>query len=91
MSLVVSLHSYSKQKYLLDSSMVPSLPDGTPSYKSFMDSKNQRFWTPEQSNKNRILCSRVFLSFLFLVAMCVALSASLPRLSDISHTVTSLL
>ena len=47
--------SFSKQKYLVDPSSVSNLPDGTPCYKSFMESRNHRFWTPQQSSKNRIL------------------------------------
>ena len=47
--------SFSKQKYLVDASTVSDLPDGTPCYKTYTNSKNQRFWTPEQSSKNHIL------------------------------------
>ena len=47
--------SFSKQKYLVDASTVSDLPDGTPCYRTYTNSKNQRFWTPEQSSKNRIL------------------------------------
>ena len=55
-SATFTLHfcSFSKQKYLVDPSSVSNLPDGTPCYKSFMESRNHRFWTPQQSSKNRI-------------------------------------
>lgn len=55
--------SFSKQKYLVDSSSVMNLPDGTPCYKTYSNSKNQRFWTPEQSSKNRIFSPTKVLHF----------------------------
>ncbi|XP_073249471.1 heterogeneous nuclear ribonucleoprotein L-like isoform X1 [Porites lutea] len=55
--------SFSKQKYLVDPSSVSNLPDGTPCYKSFMESRNHRFWTPQQSSKNRIFCPTKVLHF----------------------------
>ncbi|PFX20567.1 Heterogeneous nuclear ribonucleoprotein L [Stylophora pistillata] len=56
--------SFSKQKYLVDASTVSDLPDGTPCYKTYANSKNQRFWTPEQSSKNRIFSPTKVLHFL---------------------------
>lgn len=55
--------SFSKQKYLVDASTVSDLPDGTPCYKTYANSKNQRFWTPEQSSKNRIFSPTKVLHF----------------------------
>lgn len=51
----------------MDSSSVMNLPDGTPCYKTYSNSKNQRFWTPEQSSKNRILYERFCKLHSFLV------------------------
>jgi len=55
--------SFSKQKYLVDPTSISNLPDGTPCYKTFADSKNHRFWTPQQSNKNRIFSPTKVLHF----------------------------
>lgn len=47
--------SYSKQPFLHEVSQPFSLPDGTPSFKDFMNSKNNRFNNPDIASKNRIL------------------------------------
>lgn len=55
--------SFSKQKYLVDPTSVSNLLDGTPCYKDYSESKNHRFWTPQQSNKNRIFSPTKVLHF----------------------------
>ena len=45
---------YSKQAYITDVTKPYDLPDGTPSFKDFMGSRNNRFNTPEAAQKNRI-------------------------------------
>lgn len=54
---------YSKQSYLVDPSTVPMLPDNSPSFVSFTNSKNQRFWSPEASKKNRVFSPTKVLHF----------------------------
>lgn len=46
---------YSKQAFLHDVIQPFTLPDGSPSFKDFMDNKNNRFKNPELASKNRIL------------------------------------
>lgn len=46
--------SYSKQAFLADVSMPYDLPDGTPSFKSFVNSKNNRFLNSDMASKNRL-------------------------------------
>lgn len=54
---------YSKQSFLVDPSTIPELPDGSPSFMSFTNSKNQRFWSPEASKKNRVFSPTKVLHF----------------------------
>ncbi|KAK6182268.1 hypothetical protein SNE40_009988 [Patella caerulea] len=44
----------SKQAFLQDVRAPHELPDGTPSFKDFMGSRNNRFTNPEAAQKNRI-------------------------------------
>ncbi|XP_015754388.1 PREDICTED: heterogeneous nuclear ribonucleoprotein L-like [Acropora digitifera] len=75
--------SFSKQKYLVHPTSVSNLDDGTPCFKDFSESKNHRFWTEQQSNKNRILlslakreiCSLFFVCLLFPFWLYYALSS----------------
>jgi len=46
--------TFSKQSYLNDQHKVGDLKDGTPVFVDFMNSKNNRFTTPEHAAKNRI-------------------------------------
>lgn len=46
--------SYSKQAFLADVSMPYDLPDGTPSFKSYVNSKNNRFLNSDMASKNRL-------------------------------------
>ncbi|XP_046443132.1 heterogeneous nuclear ribonucleoprotein L-like isoform X2 [Daphnia pulex] len=46
--------NYSKQAFLADVSMPYDLPDGTPSFKSFVNSKNNRFLNSDMASKNRL-------------------------------------
>ncbi|XP_029191248.1 heterogeneous nuclear ribonucleoprotein L-like [Acropora muricata] len=55
--------SFSKQKYLVHPTSVSNLDDGTPCFKDFSESKNHRFWTEQQSNKNRIFSPTKVLHF----------------------------
>ncbi|XP_029637625.1 heterogeneous nuclear ribonucleoprotein L isoform X2 [Octopus sinensis] len=45
---------YSKQAFLQDVPNPHTLPDGSPSFKDFMGSRNNRFTNPEAASKNRI-------------------------------------
>nr|XP_022315358.1 heterogeneous nuclear ribonucleoprotein L-like [Crassostrea virginica]XP_022315359.1 heterogeneous nuclear ribonucleoprotein L-like [Crassostrea virginica] len=45
----------SKQAFLQDVPNPYQLPDGTPSFKDFMGSRNNRYANPEQASKNRIM------------------------------------
>lgn len=47
-------YSYSKQAFLADVSMPYDLPDGTPSFKSYVNSKNNRFLNADMASKNRL-------------------------------------
>lgn len=47
--------SYSKQPFLHEVSQPFILPDGSPSFRDFMNSKNNRFNNPNIASKNRIL------------------------------------
>lgn len=57
------LLSYSKQAFLHDVLQPYLLPDGSPSFKDFLGSKNNRFRNPEAANKNRILPPAPILHF----------------------------
>ncbi|KZS04614.1 Heterogeneous nuclear ribonucleoprotein L [Daphnia magna] len=46
--------NYSKQAFLADVSMPYDLPDGTPSFKSYVTSKNNRFLNSDMASKNRL-------------------------------------
>jgi len=46
--------SYSKQAFLADVSMPYDLPDGSPSFKSYVNSKNNRFLNADMASKNRL-------------------------------------
>lgn len=48
------ISSYSKQAFLADVSMPYDLPDGTPSFKSYVNSKNNRFLNSDMASKNRL-------------------------------------
>lgn len=48
------LDSYFKQAFLADLLMPYDLPDGTPSFKSYVNSKNNRFLNPDMASKNRL-------------------------------------
>lgn len=48
------VNRYSKQAFLSDVQQPHTLPDGSPSFKDFMGSKNNRFLNPEMASKNRI-------------------------------------
>lgn len=52
--LVYLLNSYSKQAFLADVSMPYDLPDGSPSFKSYVNSKNNRFLNADMASKNRL-------------------------------------
>lgn len=47
--------SYSKQPFLHEVSQPFILPDGSPSFRDFVNSKNNRFNNPDIASKNRIL------------------------------------
>lgn len=49
-----TLFSYSKQAYLADASLPYDLPDGSPSFKSYVNSKNNRFLNADMASKNRL-------------------------------------
>ena len=49
-----NFRSYSKQAYLADVSMPYDLPDGSPSFKSYVNSKNNRFLNSDMASKNRL-------------------------------------
>lgn len=46
--------NYSKQAYLADVSLPYDLPDGSPSFKSYVNSKNNRFLNSDMASKNRL-------------------------------------
>lgn len=54
---------YSKQAFLNDVQQPFTLPDGTPSFKDFVGSRNNRFSNPEAASKNRILPPSKMLHF----------------------------
>jgi len=49
------LSSYSRPSYIADYSQGGTLPDGTPCWKDFSQSRNNRFLTAEGTSKNRIV------------------------------------
>ncbi|XP_048586548.1 heterogeneous nuclear ribonucleoprotein L [Nematostella vectensis] len=55
--------SFSKQDYLVEPANVPNLPDGSPSFKSFDNSKNNRFTSATASSKNRVFTPMKVLHF----------------------------
>lgn len=46
---------FSRQTFLHDVVNIHTLPDGSPSFKDFINNKNNRFKNPEVACKNRIL------------------------------------
>ena len=50
----IFVFSYSKQAFLADVSMPYDLPDGSPSFKSYVNSKNNRFLNSDMASKNRL-------------------------------------
>merc|ERR1719383_1388199 len=54
---------WSKKDYVTEVKNPHTLPDGTPSYMSFEQDRNNRFDNPERAAKNRILPAAKFLHF----------------------------
>ena len=55
--------SYSRHSYIADYSQGGTLPDGTPCWKDFSQSRNNRFLTAEGTSKNRIVAPAKILHF----------------------------
>lgn len=53
--LCIPWYSHSKQAFLQDVPNPYELPDGTPSFKDYMGSRNNRYANPEAASKNHIL------------------------------------
>lgn len=55
--------SYSRHSYIADYSQGGTLSDGTPCWKDFSQSRNNRFLTAEGTSKNRIVAPAKILHF----------------------------
>ena len=55
--------SYSRHSYIADYSQGGTLPDGSPCWKDFSQSRNNRFLTAEGTSKNRIVAPGKILHF----------------------------
>lgn len=55
--------AYSKSAYLAETQVPYELPDGTPSFKMYLNNKNNRFLNPDSAARNRILPPSKILHF----------------------------